>query len=108
LSQKIDLKRHQLRCLEKKESDFIKKYKDIINRQKRLINNQKQTIKEQKISYEKQIKYLQDKLKNIAIKAVQKNDEDETNLDIDEFVCDTDNNSEEYKLQPVGIYLVKQ
>jgi hypothetical protein len=92
LSQKIDLKRHQLRCLEKKESDFIKKYKDIINRQKRLINNQKQTIKEQKISYEKQIKYLQDKL----------------NLDIDEFVCDTDNNSEEYKLQPVGIYLVKQ
>jgi len=103
LSQKIDLERHQLRCLEKKESDFTKKYKDIINRQKRLINNQKQTIKEQKISYEKQIKNLQDKLENIAIKAVQKNVEDETTLDIDEFVCDTDNDSEEYKLQPLDV-----
>jgi hypothetical protein len=103
LSQKIDLERHQLRCLEKKESDFTKKYKDIINRQKRLINNQKQTIKEQKISYEEQIKNLQDKLENIAIKAVQKNVEDETTLDIDEFVCDTDNDSEEYKLQPLDV-----
>ena len=61
MSQKIDLERHQLRCLEKKKSDFTKKYKDIINCQKQTIKNQKQTIKD-----------LQNKLENIAIKAVQK------------------------------------
>ena len=61
LSQKIDLERHQIKCLEKKESDITNKYKDIINRQKQTIKDQKQTIKE-----------LQNKLENIAIKAVQK------------------------------------
>ena len=61
MSQQIDLERHQLKCVIKKEQSIHEEYK-------KTIENKDKTIER----YEKQIKDLQDKLENIAIKAVSR------------------------------------
>jgi hypothetical protein len=49
------------------------------------------------------IAILESKLENIAIKAVERNFEDDNDFDTDEFVCDGETNDEEYKLQPLDV-----
>ena len=102
MSQQIDLERHQIKCSDKKESEITNKYQEIINIQQQQINEQKQTIKD-----------LQDKIENIAIKAVQRNFENETTIDIDDTLSDSqftvdesDNDTDEvneYKLTPLEV-----
>ena len=77
--------------------------KDLSNKQLQLQLYEKDLfIKDQKIT----IKELQDKLENIAIKAVQRPFEYETVIDIDDTIHDSDNDSDEdedYQLTPLEV-----
>jgi hypothetical protein len=102
LSTKHCLDLHKNKC--KSNIESIRKQNIVLvdeNKQLNTMNNLLETkIREQKSSYEKQIKELQDKLENIA---VERNFEDENDLDIDEFVSDKESDADEYKLQPLEV-----
>ena len=80
------------------------------NRELKIVNDMLETqLAEQRERYEKTIRDLQDKLENIAIKAVSQNFEDETTIEIneDDFLTDRDftieeetDTEEEYKQLP--------
>jgi hypothetical protein len=60
------------------------------------------------IDLKQQIKELQDKLENVAIKAVKRDFEDETTIDIDDSIYQpedsvSDDDNEEYKLTPLEV-----
>ena len=72
LSQKIDLERHLLSCQVKKEANITYQYEKIISDLKTQLSNQKYEYEERILEHKKTIKELQDKLENIAIKAVSR------------------------------------
>ena len=72
LSQKIDLERHHISCKSRKESDIRDKYEKIITCLKSQLREQKDMYEQMLIDQRKTIKDLQDKLENIAIKAVSR------------------------------------
>lgn len=72
LSQKIDLDRHYLSCGIRKETLIQNKFECQITDLKTQLTTLEFQLNEQRQRYEKQIKELQDKLENVAIKAVQR------------------------------------
>jgi hypothetical protein len=75
-TQKINLQRHQVVCNELKIHNITLEHKNEINELQLQCHSQKECyenqIKDQKECYENQIKTLQDKLENIALKAVSR------------------------------------
>ena len=72
LSQKIDLERHMMSCQVKKETNIKDQYEKIISDLKTQLSDQKYEYEERILDNKKTIKELQDKLENIALKAVSR------------------------------------
>ena len=98
LSSEKRLKTHYEICKEFSKDKLEDRYTEKLTELRLQLSEQRLTyetqIKEQKISYETQIKNLQDKLENIAIKAVQRNFDHETTIDINIDESDSDTESD--------------
>jgi hypothetical protein len=107
LSSKQALSRHQNTCI-KYNIDFENKKFIPLNNQ---INELKSMLMQQTKEYEKKISNLQDRLENIALKAIQRPFDEETYIDIDHNISSNENDSdtdfeceiEEYKLSSLNI-----
>ena len=85
-----------------------KKFTIQLEEKDKIIEKQEKQIKEQTYRYEKQIKELQDKLENIAVKAVSRPmydvfDDPSTILIEEENNNESSENEEEYKLTPLEV-----
>jgi hypothetical protein len=108
LSQKIDLDRHYLICKKKSEDGIREEYTQQVCSLSNKLEEKDTFIKELKI----QIQTLQDKLENIAIKAAQRPFEDETTIDIDDtlsesqftvYDSESEDEKDDYQLTPLEV-----
>jgi hypothetical protein len=97
---------NELNILDEKSRELLYVKKDLelsLLREKELISNYEKREKELRILYEKQIQSLQDKIENIAIKAVQNNERTwETIIEIEEDTPE-EPTDEPYELVPLEL-----
>jgi len=102
-TQKIDLERHELSCVPKKLSISIitsTQEKDIIITS---LQDKNKTHEDTIVKLELQIKDLQDKLENVAIKAVSQSFEEQAVIEIEQEEHDENDEEPEYQLTPLEL-----
>lgn len=107
LSQKIDLDRHYLSCKKKSEYNIRNEYETQINNLLTKLTEKDEIITELKL----QVERLTDKIENIAINAVTRPFENETTIEIDDTLSESQftvyesesDHEDDYQLTPLEV-----